>query len=482
MSQAPRLAASERPRRRGLRHLPAALGLLALGLLALAATRPRLRVPRDPAVIARVTGSGPHAGDCGQCHTTHGDSLPTVYPNTLTAPDDNALCLRCHAVPWQGGSLASGTLYRGSSHGGSLAMVWPGPDPPLRIEPDAPTKCLNCHDPHGWADGDGAVPHLMLAREERLCLTCHDGAPAATNVALDLAKPYRHPVTDFTGRHAGPGESQPSEFATAPGNLRHAECDDCHNSHVARADRTTPLDDDASATTLGVSRVAVLNGPAGSAPSYTFIPGADTLNGARAEYELCFKCHSSWTTQPAGQTDLARALNPANASFHPVEAEGRNPTVASAAFAPGWSATARTRCGDCHGSDFGTVRGPHGSIHPHLLRSPYPDSPLPRTMASDELCFRCHNQDVYANPTAPEGVRAASRFNGPAVAAGHAEHVGAQQTPCYACHVTHGAATQPFLIATDRVPGIVSYTATATGGTCASTCHDPKTYAVNYAR
>ena len=103
-------------------------------------------------------------------------------------------------------------------------------------------------------------------------------------------------------------------------------------------------------------------------------------------------------------------------------------------------------------------------------------------MGSDELCFSCHAYDVYANPTALPATRAASRWNGPGVANGHAEHVGNAQVPCWACHVTHGSALQPYLIATGRNPGRIAYTSTAAGGTCTTTCHGVETYTLNYAR
>jgi hypothetical protein len=293
-------------------------------------------------------------------------------------------------------------------------------------------------------------------------------------------KPYGHPVAT-TGRHV-PGESSPADFAITPVNRRHAECEDCHNPHLARHDAAPPLAPDASKRLLGVSRVAVLNGPAGSPPAYTFIPASDTLTMPVAEYQLCFKCHSSWTVQPPGQTDLARALNPNNPSFHPVETEGRNSGIAPLAFRPGWSATSLTRCGDCHGSDGGFTAGPHGSVYPHILAAPYDASPQPRSMGSDELCFRCHDFDVYANPSASSTVRGYSRFNPPGAGKGHAEHVGEEQVPCAACHVTHGSTTQPGLIVTGRSPGIGSFTSTPTGGTCAPTCHGLESYTTNYAR
>jgi len=231
---------------------------------------------------------------------------------------------------------------------------------------------------------------------------------------------------------------------------------------------------------LGVSRVLVQNGGPGAPPAFVFVPGSDTLTTPRAEYQLCFKCHSSWTNQPTGQTDLALALNPANASYHPVEAQGRNLGILPNAFAPGWSAQSLTRCGDCHGSDFpGSARGAHGSAYRYILKQPYEASSQPRRMTSDESCFGCHSYDVYGNSASLS--LAASRFNPPGAVAGHAAHT-EHDVPCYACHVTHGAAFQPHLIVTGRMPGIMSYTETPLGGTCTPTCHPAQSYTVSYAR
>src|SRR5262249_30581555 len=154
--------------------------------------------------------------------------------------------------------------------------------------------------------------------------TCHDGAHARSDIRTDMGKPFAHPATTLRSRHAGPGESAPSDFAISPVNRRHAECEDCHNPHVARADEIAPPAPEAPTTLLGVSGVAVLNGAPGFRPGYVFIAASDTATAPFAEYQICFKCHSSWTTQPAGQTDLAMALNPANPSHHPVEAQGAN--------------------------------------------------------------------------------------------------------------------------------------------------------------
>jgi predicted CXXCH cytochrome family protein len=457
------------------------LPLLLCGLLSLGA-KP-LHPYRTQGSLDSLLALGPHAGDCDQCHTMHGQTS-VVYGHALLGPDENTLCDRCHDTPWAGGSYAGTTAYLGSAHAAGNGTVWPGPDPPARTEAGAAGKCLNCHDPHGLPDNVGIIPMLTIGREESLCLACHDGAPASTNIGADLAKPFTHPVTLYSGRHAGPLESLPTDFAAAPTNNRHSECVDCHDPHVATADPAgIPPAPGLARANLGVSRVLVQNGAAGARPAFTLVAGSDTLSAPVAEYQLCFKCHSSWTTQPTGQTDLALELNPANASYHPVESIGRDLSIQGGAFVPGWGPTSLTRCGDCHGSDFtGAPRGPHGSANRYILKQPYTASSQARPMGQDENCFSCHSYDVYANPNAPDVILGQSRFNKPGVAAGHAEHVGQQNVPCYACHVTHGAPSQPHLLVTGRMPGLQAYTETAGGGTCQPTCHDSRSYSTNYAR
>jgi predicted CXXCH cytochrome family protein len=460
------------------------LGLAGLALLCLLVGGAQPLHPyRTPGGITKLLAEGAHAGDCNQCHSAHGQG-DIAYEHALLGPDDNTLCDRCHDTPWSGGSYAGAWMYTGSSHGSSNQSAWPGPTPPARTEAGAAGKCMNCHDPHGWSDATGLVPALAVAREERLCLACHDGSPAATDIGSDLGKPYRHPVVTYSGRHQGPVESQPTDFAAAPQNNRHSECEDCHNPHVASADRPGPPPAPAlSRVNLGVSRVLVQNGGPGFPPTFAFAAGSDTLSTPVAEYQLCFKCHSSWTVQPTGQTDLALELNPANPSYHPVEAAGRDAAIPPGAFVPGWSASSLTRCGDCHGSDFaGSARGPHGSSYRYILKRPYVASSQSRAMTSDEACFMCHAYGVYADPGAAPEVLADSRFNPPGATGGHAQHVGANSVPCYACHATHGSAVQGHLLVEGRSPGILSFTETVDGGTCQPSCHASRSYTINYGR
>jgi hypothetical protein len=206
------------------------------------------------------------------------------------------------------------------------------------------------------------------------------------------------------------------------------------------------------------------------------------------EYEIYFKCHSSWTTLPvttaSGGTprDSAMQFNPNNRSYHPVEAAGRNQNVNASSFVNNWNATKTMYCTDCHTSDSTSVRGPHGSLYNYILKLDYRASGSPRIMASTELCFDCHRYDSYANDKATSTVQAYSRWNAPAYSGGHTFHVGQKQQPCYACHESHASVTLPHLLAA-RSPGLSSYTETPTGGTCAQSCHGARTYnSINYPR
>ena len=443
---------------------------------------PPARLPFSAQEIMSTLALGAHEGDCARCHSMHGEDQPIVYSKALIGPDDNTLCDKCHTTPWAGGSYGDPLVYSRSSHGQSPAVIWPGPDPPARNEAGAASKCVNCHDPHGRKDAVGLVPSLGLEREEALCTTCHDGTPATTDIKQDIRKTFRHPIQEKTGIHAGALESTSADFAAQPIDKRHSECEDCHNPHMAHADRPGLFAAPAlSNVNLGVSRVRVINGGAGTPPTYTFTAGSDTSSFPLAEYQLCFKCHSSWTIQPTGQADLALELNPANLSYHPVEEQGKNLNIPPGAFVTPWTATSMVRCGNCHGSDTGLAEGPHGSSYRYILRKPYTASAMKRTMLPTESCFDCHEWSVYADSTSPPMSLQNSRFNPPLSGQGHAFHAEAR-VPCYSCHITHGSSTQPHLIATGRNPGLLSYVETPTGGTCASTCHDSRTYSINYAR
>ena len=153
-----------------------------------------------------------------------------------------------------------------------------------------------------------------------------------------------------------------------------------------------------------------MNGAAGAAPAYTFLDGA--RDRATLEYQLCFKCHSGSTVLPsnAGFTpslyalDKAIEFNPANASYHPIEAAGTNQTPQMAASLAGsspfkqwnFSTTSTIRCLDCHASsDRFDPSAPQAGVdqveagaepaaaHQPEPRDPAPELPRSRAQGTD---------------------------------------------------------------------------------------------------
>lgn len=237
------------------------------------------------------------------------------------------------------------------------------------------------------------------------------------NIFTDYSKTYSHFAP--AGKHSDTESYKYNASLGYQGNIdrRHANCNDCHDPHSATRSPSPLGSYFGAGTQANVSGVKPLywnkDGtlrstavmPAGTAPQFAFV------SAVIKEYELCFKCHSSysfdfagykatygrdltfdwttrsyvpnqWTPDPAHinvtETDLAMEFNPNNASFHPVVdhgktdgnfvlqwAEGRR---FNETFAAGFSADSRVKCTDCHASDSTTVKGPHGSNNKYILK------------------------------------------------------------------------------------------------------------------
>jgi hypothetical protein len=269
----------------------------------------------------------------------------------------------------------------------------------------------------------------------------------------------------------------------------------------------------------GASGVGVTNGAAGSAPAYALRP-------ATLEYELCFKCHSGYTQLPAQDAshpsrwalDKAIELNPANVSYHPVEAAGRNQTGAMGLSLSGTSpsklwafeTTSTIRCLNCHGdSELANPATPpaadatldnHAGPNRGILIAPYRDRDLKTANelydADDfSLCYTCHAEAPMVDTSGDvrydtnynwHGLHLnAMAFNGTGGRDIDVDGAGQGNATCAECHFrTHGTAyavdgqapakglvnfspnIQPFNGELEFVP------ATPTSlGTCTLTCH-----------
>jgi predicted CXXCH cytochrome family protein len=404
-------------------------------------------------------------GDCGQCHggprgATGRTSGQGRGHARLFAPNDDSLCAGCHERP--AGTWLGERSYRTSAHGGSPSALWPGPEPRARRADDA-GKCVNCHDPHGVKDAAGLVPGLLHLRDGALCLGCHAGDPA-TDVATSFARVYGHPLLadnlPGSARAAGGPLAAPQPAAVRAGGP--GPCSACHNAHEAGQQGIGGQLAGESAALAGASRVRVANRQRGSAPILT--PVAAGNPGPVREYEVCFKCHASPGDRDRARIDVSVPLNPANASYHPVEAPGRNLEIDRRAFAPGWGPERLVTCSDCHGSDDEVARGPHGSAVPHILSRRYAATSSEPGATETDLCFSCHAFRTYADPGAG-AERRFSRFDG------HGSHVAGHGLSCWACHTAHGSPTLAALLVL-RSPGLMSYGRQLGGGTCTTaSCH-----------
>ncbi len=401
--------------------------------------------------VLRVRGARP--GACVNCHGAPKQGAAARAGGgghmSLYLPNDNGLCADCHAITTRSArSWLGPQRYEESAHARARAMVWPGPGGGRRTA-DA-GKCVNCHDPHGDRDQLGVIPSLLRARGTALCLTCHRGSPGA-DVASALTRTFRHPLTiDPVASAAG---------ARSPA-MADETCSACHNPHTAGISRGSAAGNPSSTALAGVARVRLQAGASGAAPTAIAVPADDTT--AVQEFEVCFRCHAlapGGTRRPAA--DVATKLGPAASSFHPVTGRARGMSADPRTFVSPWGAGRMVTCSDCHSSDGGQIRGPHGSAYRHLLKKPYEASSAQRQPAPGDLCFDCHQYGTYG----PGASTAASVSRFPRHGAHAALGVG-----CWSCHDAHGSADLPSLLVL-RSPGLVSYGRDAGGGSCATSCH-----------
>ncbi len=348
--------------------------------------------------------------------------------------------------------------------------------------------CATCHRTHTGAGGGGLN---RAAPQSNVCFVCHNGTGANSNVASEYSDTnvppndpatssfYAHPATTLSTHTNG----QVDEFAGVLN--RHAACGDCHNPHAANA--AAPVQ--TANGWLASGALAKISGAnAASPPAW--------VNPITYEDELCRKCHSSYTLQlsytKASQQkyDVGAEFDPANTSYHPVEAPGRNASSAlqqSLAGGKLWNFTTSStiRCVNCHGNYRlvgspavpGTPPGdarlaPHTSRYRGLLIANYRDrdlKPANELYNSGDfaLCFLCHREapftDVSGDPRPDtnypfHGVHI-SGIRGMGAGGLEIDTAGAGQgnAICAECHFrTHGTAFAPWS-ANRTYPGDVNF-------------------------
>jgi predicted CXXCH cytochrome family protein len=307
--------------------------------------------------------------------------------------------------------------------------------------------CAICHRAH-VSQGPALV--TTPDSQSTLCFTCHSGTGSTLNTKAQYTVPSNDATTGSYYTHeALIPPASPNTHALASTNEfggvsnRHSVCADCHNAHNATDALSTQTTGPGDATTgtgwtvaganVAVSGVSV-DATAGTTLSYTFLDGAA---GAQPtlEYQVCFKCHSGFTTlntndplHPSRDAlDKAIELDPKTASFHPIEAPGTNTTAAMDLSLAGtspyklWVFTAgdTVRCVNCHANPAswtGTLQpngttaaiaaggdlAPHASQYRGILIQNYRDRTLKGLSdaynpAEFALCYVCHAEQPFTN-------------------------------------------------------------------------------------
>jgi predicted CXXCH cytochrome family protein len=385
---------------------------------------------------------------CTSCHNPHDDQYAKflVMSNTATA-----LCTTCHKKDYW-----SQTTHRTSTRTWNGAGANPWPRTPYTTV--SANGCENCHQPH---TAGGRERLLNYAVEESNCYPCHNGNVTTKNIQQEFSKAYVHPIATNTGVHKA-GENP--LWAT-----RHVECVDCHNPHASNASTASPP--------LASGRLA---GAVGISSSGT------TVNPLTYEYQLCYRCHADnpGTQAPVvsrviAEKNLRQKFKTSNASYHPVEAAGKNPDGPSL-IVP-YTVSSLTYCTQCHNNNAGPgaggagPNGPHGSIYRPILERQYTTTDnTPESSAQYALCYKCHSRtSILGNQSFKD----------------HNKHIVGERTPCSVCHDPHGVASSTHLINFDKTvvtpssSGILRFDDLGRfSGRCYLTCHGENHNPLSYSR
>jgi predicted CXXCH cytochrome family protein len=350
---------------------------------------------RDPSLLPKEVKLD-HNGmvQCTTCHDAHDNDNGNFLTMNNTG---SALCVSCHQK----------TGWRASIHSTS-GRKW-------QAKTVAEHACSGCHRPHTAGKKERL---LNFGDEELNCYVCHNGKVAGKNIEAQFKKASIHDVEGFVDVH------DPVEDVQNPS--RHVECFDCHNGHMVTTDNATAPA--ISGALLGV-------------------PGMDAdrniVENITRQYELCYRCHAgstdsgpSMVNRELPETDVENEFDTSAASYHPVEAAGRNGNVPSL-ISP-LNENSVIYCTDCHSGDdsagggSSAIRGPHGSKWEPIL-----ERQLDRNDGSNEsasryaMCYKCHSRSSILGDQSFEE---------------HKKHIDDEKTACTTCHDSHGVVSRTHLL------------------------------------
>jgi predicted CxxxxCH...CXXCH cytochrome family protein len=319
-----------------------------------------------PSIDKATFAASPH----GLQTTTNGtDTYSWEFRNHTTTGTANAFlrnCTKCHASPTEGTTPTITVASSGANsvHFSDNQAILAGKYNPAGSGTGG-FVCFNCH---------GSTAHPTNGQQ---------GDRSGVILQSRFAQASNHPVLSDAVHDTNAEAAAAYNDGSFKGANRHVNCLDCHAPHAAGATLHTVGSNALAAT-------SPLNGQTGVAFTPPATNWATTGSGnfaaaanqpATKEYQVCFKCHSSFAfgASPAvGQsglteTDVAQDFNPNNHSVHPVVGPNTYWPLNQAAARLGgqWTAGvgATMFCADCHGSESNVgAQGPHGSASTFILK------------------------------------------------------------------------------------------------------------------
>ncbi|MDP1901512.1 MAG: cytochrome c3 family protein [Rubrivivax sp.] len=288
--------------------------------------------------------------------------------------------------------------------------------------------CKICHQ-----NADPKNPGPVAATGVALCSGCHEDFTAI------MARPHVHRVA-------------------------RKNCMSCHNPHNAKNPKL--LTEEASLTCTKECHDDI-----GKAADAAKVKHKAVFAGAK-----CTGCHNPHASSVAKllvaqPSELCLSCHNVD-TLVGVDGKKLQNTKSWLAKNPDWHAPVQSKdCGACH--------VPHGGDHFRLLKEDYPkEFYAPYNPRAYALCFSCHQEKAYS--TAKTTTLTGFRDGELNLHFLHLQQSGRGRT-CRACHEVH-ASTQKHHIREGVPYGAagwvlkLNFKTTATGGSCAKTCHQEKAY------
>ena len=310
-------------------------------------------------------------------------------------------------------------------------------------------ECTDCHNPHR------VLKNRLFNNTGGTQAGTHNHAAGHTNIASGVLRgtwgvqpvygssnfdPTNFPISYIVKSGDG-GNGASTAVGSAHVTREYQICLKCHSDYAYGTNPPT-LGDTGGNTLSGTNDVVEYTNQAIEFQAPLSHKGqVSTIDsGAAASYST--NNHRSWhpVIDNTGRTQAIRTTNPAN-------------------WEAPWGATGDVGnqtmyCSDCHGSNTasgtstpsggedGNPWGPHGSINNFILKGDWSENT--GTGRSNDLCFKCHDYNLYA--TRGEGTSGFGGSRDPNLHSYHADKI--ENLQCSWCHVSvpHGWKNKGLLV------------------------------------